>query len=175
MDINVEITSNDFTAFNKYYYLKKGLKPRLIIYLIVIIVLPVVINLGEPFDILGFVITMLFTAMIFGLLYFGLGYLSLNLVGKLPSSNGAILGKRKFIISDTGLIEESDSNTNIQKWNSIKSIEQNNEFIFVFIDKIAAYIIPKRYFNNIEHVNLFVENMKTRISGPVQSDINLSK
>ncbi len=164
MEINVEITSKDFTSFNKYYYLKKGLKHRLIIYLITVIGLPIIVNYGEPFDLITFIITMLFTAIIFGLLFFGLGYLSLNLVGKLPSKNGAILGKRKFTISEAGLIEESDSNTNIQKWNSVKSIEQNNEFIFVFIDKIAAYIIPKRYFSNEEHVNLFVENMKLKIN-----------
>lgn len=164
MEITVEITSKDFTNFNKYYYLKKGFKPRLIIYLIMIIVLPIIMNLGEPFDLITFVISMLFTAIIFGLIYFGFGYLSLNLVGKIPSSNGAILGKRKFIISDGGFIEESDSNTNTQKWNSIKSIELNDEYVFVFIDKIAAYIIPKRYFIDKVHENSFVENMKARIS-----------
>ena len=162
MEINVEVSRKDYSNFNKYYFFHKGIKTRLIIYFITILVLPIIINIGSDFNFIVFLISMFITAVIFGVLYFGLGYLSMSFSGKLPSANGSILGKRKFTITNEGLIEESDSNTNIQKWNSIKSIEQNNELIIVFIDKIAAYVIPKRFFTDNEQMNLFIENMKIK-------------
>ena len=163
MEINVDVSRKDFSNFNKYYFFHKGIKTRLIIYFIMIIIIPIIMNIGTNFNFIVVLINFLGTAVIFGVVFFGLGYLSMNFAGKLPSANGAILGKRKFTIADEGLIEESDSNTNIQKWNSIKSIEQNNQLIIVFIDKIAAYVIPKRFFNDNEQMNLFIENMKIKI------------
>ena len=164
MEINVEITRKDFIGFNKYYYLKKGLKKRLMIYLIVIIVLPLIMSIGRTFDLFDILIDMVMTAFIFGLIYFGLGYLSINLTGKLPSSNGSIIGKRKYIITNNGFVEESENNTNIQNWNSIKSIEQNREMIFIFVDKIAAYIIPKRYFKSQERVDEFIQKLNSEMN-----------
>lgn len=38
------------------------------------------------------------------------------------------------------------SNEDYIKWSGVRSVEQDKEYIFVFVDSIMAYIIPKRSF-----------------------------
>ena len=49
MEINIDLTRDDYADFNKYYFLKKGLKKRIYIVIIVAFGLPLVINSGRPF------------------------------------------------------------------------------------------------------------------------------
>ena len=164
MEIQVEITRRDYSNFALFYYYKKGIKKRLIIVLIAAFIIPLVMNIGKPFDLSFFLLQVCIAGIVFGTIYLGLGYIAVLQTGKLPSEKGSVLGKKTFTITDEGLLEESDSNTNLQKWKSILSVESNKKAIFIFVDKIAAYVIPKRHFENDTEAEKFLSLLKHKTS-----------
>ena len=163
MEINIDLTRDDYADFNKYWFLKKGLKKRIYLVIIVAFGLPLVINSGRPFEIMTYLSTVVIAGLVFGLIYLGGLTLAMKRTKKLPSDNGSILGKKKFIITDEGLIEESESNKNLQKWKGIKSVESNDNSVFIFVDNIAAYIIPKRFFKDVTEQHSFIKTIDDRI------------
>ena len=163
MEINIDLTRDDYADFNKYWFLKKELKKRIYLLIIVAFFLPLVINGGRPFDLMTYLITVIIAGLVFGLIYFGGMTLAMKRIKKLPSDNGSILGIKKFMITDEGLIEESESNKNLQKWKSIKSVETNKNSVFIFVDKIAAYIIPKRFFKDETEQQNFIKTIEERM------------
>jgi len=166
MEITIDLTREDYADFNKYWFLKKGLKKRIYVVIIFAFGLPFFANSEQPFEMMFYLLSVLFYGMMFGILYLGGLYLMIYRTKKLPSDNGSILGKKKYTITDEGLIEESENNVNIQKWNGIKSIEMNNTSIFIFVDNIAAYMIPKRFFNSVNDQENFVKLIKEKINKP---------
>jgi len=163
MEIQIDVNRKDYINFNKYYY-KKGLKRRLIIVLIVVIGLPIFMNIGKPFELHELLINMIITTIVFSSVFLGIGYISIRRTGRLPSDKGSILGKKTITVTDEGLISESENSKTIQKWSGIRSIEQNDDMIFIFVDKIAAYIIPKRFFNDQIHIDSFLKKLDEKIN-----------
>lgn len=163
MEINIDLTRDDYADFNKYFYLKKGLKKRIYIVIIVAFGLPLVINGGRPFDFMTYIINVIIVGLVFGFIYIGGMTLAMKRTKEMPSENGSILGKKMFIVTDEGLIEESASNKNLQKWKGIKSIEANDNSVFIFVDNIAAYIIPKRFFRDEVEQNNFIKTINEKI------------
>jgi hypothetical protein len=166
MEITIDLTREDYADFNKYWFLKKGLKKRIYVVIIFAFGLPFFANSEQPFELITYLLSVLIYGIMFGLLYLGGLYSMMNRTKKLPSDTGSILGKKKFTITDEGLIEESENNVNIQKWNGIKSIEMNKRSIFIFVDSIAAYMIPKRFFNSVNDQEHFVKLIKEKINKP---------
>lgn len=163
MEIEIEIVREDYADFNRYYYLKKGFLKRIYIILVSAFIISAVIY-REPEFHLGFYLTkVVLSGLIFGLIYIGGLYLGLSFTKLLPAAKGGILGKKRFTITEEGLVEDSHVNRNIQRWHGIKSIELNDNAIFVFVDNIAAYIIPKRYFKNERAMEAFVGLMRQKI------------
>ncbi|NOZ47469.1 MAG: YcxB family protein [Chlorobi bacterium] len=163
MEINIKLTRKDYINFNKYYYLKKAIKKRIIVVIIMAFGLPLIMNIGSSFYLFNYLYNVLLAGIIFGVIYLLLGYLLMNRTGKLPSDNGSILGERRFIITDEGLIEESNTHRSIQDWKGVKSIEENHNYLFIFVDNIAAYILPKRYFRTKEKYTEFVNEINKKM------------
>lgn len=163
MEINIDLTRDDYADYNKYYLFKKRLKRQIYLVIIVAFVIPLLIKTGRPFDLLNYLITVIFSGIIFGVLYFGAMSLTMIWIKKLPSDKGSILGNKKFTITDEGLLEETETNKNLQKWKGIKSIETNDNSVFIFVDNIAAYIIPKRFFKDETEQENFIKTMEEKI------------
>ncbi len=157
------MTRNDFADFNKYWFLKRGLKKRIYLVIIVAFGLPFVVNLGRPFEIVTYLMTVVLTGLLFGLIYLGGMMIAVNRTKNLPSDNGSVLGKKKFMITDEGLIEESENNRNLQKWKGIKGVETNDNSVFIVVDNIAAYIIPKRFFRDSEEQRNFINAIEEKM------------
>ncbi|MCK4920280.1 MAG: hypothetical protein KAS71_04490 [Bacteroidales bacterium] len=51
--------------------------------------------------------------------------IALKRTRNLPSGDGSILGNKTFIVSEDGLLEESESN--LQQWKGIKFAETNDK------------------------------------------------
>jgi hypothetical protein len=90
MEIKYQLTRKDYTAFNKYYFLKKGLKRRKKIILIAIVAIIIIVNFDKPFDLLSLIISIMVTLLLFPPLFLGLSYISILLSGNLPSDKGSI-------------------------------------------------------------------------------------
>ena len=163
MEIEVEVTRKDFANFNRYWYFKKKLKSRAWPILIFAFGLPLILNKNVEFNLAGYLGTVLVIGVLFGTLFLGIMWLTLGFTGSVPDKGGSILGLKKFSISEDAFIEDSESNRNEQRWKSIKSIEENKNAVFVFVDNIAAYIIPKRGFKDEEEQNEFLRLMNLNI------------
>jgi hypothetical protein len=164
MEINIDLTRADFADFNKYYFFKRGLKKRIYLFFIMAFVLPLLMHSDGPFDLMTYVISVIIVGPLFALIYLGGMTISIFLTKRLASENSPILGKRKFIITDEGLTEESENSRNLQKWKGIKSIETNKNSIFIFVDNLAAYVIPKRFFKDQAEQQLFIEIIKNKLN-----------
>jgi hypothetical protein len=165
MELIVELTRKDFANFNRYWYFKKKLKQRMIFIIIFALVISVFENGGHRFDFFVYLFTVVSILVLFGVSFFALMWLMLTFSGNLPSENGSVLGKKKFILSEDGFVEESENSKSSQKWKSIKAVEENGNAIFVFVDNIAAYIVPKRFFKDeieqSEFINYIKNNMES--------------
>lgn len=166
MEINVNITRQDYIDFNVFYHFNKRIKEKLLMILGLSIGLPFIMNLifQEPFYLHDFLYEVLKLAIIFSILLIIFVYISIFVYSKLPSKTGVFLGPKKYTITEEGFIEDSEINHNILKWNGIKSIDQNKNFIYVFIEFNAAQIIPKRYFKDSQEINEFIQNIDNKLS-----------
>lgn len=157
MEINIDLTREDYADFNKFWFIKKGLKKRVYTVIIAAFGLPLLVDNEIPFTVVTYLISVIVFGLIFGLIYLGGTAITIKRTSKLPSGNGSILGKKKYTITEDGFIEESENSKNIQKWEGIKSVETNRNSVFLFVDNIAAYIIPKRFFSDEEEMNNFIK------------------
>jgi len=163
MEIEIEIVREDYADFNRYFYLKKGFLKRIYIILVTAFVISALIYRKPEFDMGLYLRLVVLSGLIFGLIYIGGMYLGLSFTKRLPADKGGILGKKRFTITKEALVEDSETHRNIQRWQGIKSIELNDNAIFVFVDNIAAYIIPKRYFKNDRELETFVGLMRQKV------------
>ena len=163
MEIQIDLTRADFADFNKYFFFKRKLKSILVSVIIIPILITLYVTWNDYFDLFKFCICYVIALLFFGIIYFGLLMLTLKITGKLPSDKGSILGKRKYTITDEGLLEESEINNNLRKWSGIKTVEANKNSVFIIVDTIAAYVIPKRFFKDLDEMNLFVQSVTEKI------------
>ena len=163
MELEFSINRKDYSNFNKYYYFKKSIRKRLIVVLIAAIAMPFITMYGEPFELLVYLKLFLFVFLFFGSIYFGLGYIRIMTSGNIPKSGLSILGDKKLITNEEGISVESELyNANI-KWNGILSVEENSNYLYLFVDSVSAIIIPKRYFRDLQHYNEFLTEIQTNI------------
>ncbi len=85
--------------------------------------------------------------VIAGLLgYWLFSYLSKQIIMRLPSKNAGVCGEHTLEIDDSGIRETSPVTEMSAAWRDIYSIEQDKRFIYVYVDTIFAFVIPKRSF-----------------------------
>ncbi|MBI9055469.1 MAG: YcxB family protein [Bacteroidales bacterium] len=81
----------------------------------------------------------------------------------MPDKNGEILGEKTYLLLEDGLKQVSESGESFIKWIGIKSLEENENYLFVFVDKIAAYVIPKKFFADTSELNEFISIVNSKI------------
>lgn len=165
MKIEVNVTPKDYGEFNKHYLKNKLFNKRFLLGITLwVFFLTFLASFGNEFSFINFSKNLLITSFIFFASYFIIILLTAKLTEYLPSKNGSIIGKRVFICTEEYFIEESQVNLNQQKWSSILSIEETNNTFLIYIDKVAAYIIPKRDFKDDEQQVAFIDFVKSKIN-----------
>jgi len=162
MEIEIDITRNDYAHFNKYYFLHKKLKRTLFLIFVSSLVFPFLVSEGS-FNVSLYLRDAGFFAAFFILFYTIIILLTFKWIGRLPSKNGIILGKKIIRLTEEGLVEESENSTTLHKWKAIKSLESDKKYLFIFIDSIAAHIIPKRSFQNTAEEEAFTKEIASRL------------
>lgn len=165
MEINIEITRSDFANFYKFIYFKKGIKMRIKLVIIIALVYPIILmiikDVSFEFDV--YIELALIMALFFALLLaFGM-LINMKLMKKAPDKNGSILGKKKFTITEEGLVEETESIVNLLKWRGIKEVKTNKNYIFILVDSYSAHIIPKRFFRDLDEEMLFLKTIEEKV------------
>lgn len=75
------------------------------------------------------------------------------------NENQAFLRKKQVTIDENGFRESSDISEGYVKWQGVDRIERTNGLMFVFVDKMSAFVIPIRSFETPEQANQFYESM----------------
>ena len=168
MEKTIELKRKDYADYNIYVYFKK-MRSRLVITVLGFALLfSFILADYSPFNIGNFSLTFILCLLGFGVVYPLLMMILLQFMRFIPSKGGSILGKRTFKISNEGLIEISNSNTNVQKWASVKSVESNHNAVYIFVDNVMAYILPNRYFKNQEEQTSFIKAIEEKINTDIE-------
>ncbi len=163
METITEISRKDFLEFNKYVLIKTRIKRHVIIALFFVLLWVVTLNLNSPFDWVVILIEIVVFSLAWAGLIFLLYQLNLYRIKKIPDKNGAILGNKKYIILEEGFREITDTSDTTIKWPGIKKIVETDGYFYVFVDKMAAFIIPKRSFVDVNEQSQFFQQIESRI------------
>lgn len=162
MKIDIELTRKDYLEFNKRFILKKRFRNSILIAASFIILWLLIRNF-DTLNIIKIGVELLIFAAIWIVAIIITHKIQIEKIKKLPSKDGSILGIRTIIIEQDGLREVAPSNESFVKWDGIKKMVDMEDYIYIFVDNIAAYVIPTRYFNNHNEKELFIMKLKEKI------------
>ena len=160
--MNTEITREDFLQFNKHFFYKNKFKRTFIIASIFIILWVFILHTGKPFDLFEIVLDLITFYLGWSLLILILTQIGLQKIKKMPDKDGNILGVKTYLLEEKGFKETTETSETLTNWSGIKEIQESQDYYYVFVDKIAAYIIPKRSFLNKNEEEEFIQTLKEK-------------
>jgi hypothetical protein len=86
--------------------------------------------------------------------------------GMVPLDHGALLAPRRLWIDDAGVGEESAHHRHFSAWAGIVAVHETDAHVFLMVDRLAGYILPKRAFTSAEALAEFTSTSRQRASGP---------
>ena len=154
MELEFEITRKDYIEFNKFFFIKYGLKKTIFIgFIILFFPLNLIIR-----DVLknGVIRTEnIILLLILPSLYSFFIYLRIKRTGKIPDENGVILGQKKIQIKESKIFfnnKNVEGNLDIK---SVKKFGENTMYFFLFFEANSGFIFPKRAFKTKEEIDEF--------------------
>ncbi|TCZ79273.1 YcxB family protein [Paenibacillus albiflavus] len=164
MKITLDITKEDYWKFNKYTLLKMP-KYRTKTYFS-LIVSPLFIVI-----LLNFIVHNWAYAIVAGLISGVLAniYVIFSMkrkIMKLVDNSPGIIGEHIVEVNASGLHGSTSVNNSQYLWDGVQELRQNQEYIYIYVNNIQGFIIPKRSFSNKAEENEFIravmENWKNR-------------
>lgn len=91
-------------------------------------------------------------AILTGLIIFGFFFAFFKRLGSLqkntlPREDGLILGNESLEFTESGVSMDKDGFKSFVNWRKVISLEESTNCFYIFVDTVAAYIIPKRSFD----------------------------
>ncbi|MBX9850957.1 MAG: hypothetical protein K2X86_04280 [Cytophagaceae bacterium] len=126
LELEIEITREDYAGFTMYFYYQKNLKKRIVFWTAPAFIIPLIATF-KNFDIYSYLILTLVCGSIFAIFFIFSYILIYFWAKKIPLKNGFILGKRKINITDEFYIETSDKGKGEFIWNAFRSVEENKK------------------------------------------------
>lgn len=153
MKITYDTTKEDYWNFNKYVMFKNP-KMRISIFSsIFLFILIVFIGIFIYTDSLIYsIVTTILATLIFVIIT---QKSTKRRIINLVENEDGILGEHTIEINKDELKEYTKNNSSSWNWNGIKSIEDNEDYIFIFINNLLGHVIPKRGFNSQEECKKF--------------------
>lgn len=84
-------------------------------------------------------------------------------------NNESLFAERKLTITEGGIAEESPGEMSSISWGKVVSVEEAEEYIYIYISPVEAHIIPKRVFKDEAEQKAFMAEIR---SYQVKNDIN---
>lgn len=78
-------------------------------------------------------------------------------------SNKNLFNRRLLTITDKGIRQISSSDESFISWENIVSIDESNNYIYIYHSSVSANIIPKRVFEDEEEEKLFLNEIYKHI------------
>ncbi len=83
-------------------------------------------------------------------------------VRRLPREDGATLGEHTLEVGEEGFHVEGRSGRSFVKWTAVVEVRETREHVFLFVDRMLAYVVPKRAFASTAECASFVDHAKAR-------------
>lgn len=82
----------------------------------------------------------------------------------LEQTNGKeeLIGSCRLILTDDGIVEESNARTNTTSWGDLIRLVETEEYVFVFNTEVSAYVIPKEKFESGEYERRYIEMLSNK-------------
>jgi len=85
-------------------------------------------------------------------------------VRRLPRDDGATLGRHELEVGEDGLHVEGRSGRAFVRWSAIVELRETDEHVFLYVDRMLAYVVPKRAFGDGAELERFLGLARARIS-----------
>ncbi len=79
-----------------------------------------------------------------------------------PAPDGIVLGKRLVTLNEAGIKEVSSRHETLVHWLAVRGVDVTSQHAFVMVDRNAAFILPKRDFNQAKIFEEFVAEVRKR-------------
>jgi hypothetical protein len=157
MKVKVNINRKDFWKANKYAML--NLPVLRVVFILLLLVIPVYafITFNSQRDTSGLSLGgVLILSLLWGLFFFFVIYVFGKMFIMLyPINKPGVFGEHIIEINEDGVRETTSVNETTLTWDGVYVVKQNKAYIFIFINNMAAHIIPKRSFDSIAEAEKF--------------------
>ncbi len=169
MQVTFDLTPDDFWHFSIYYrHHKYPIRPLLMYALFAMISLVFLAGSWVAVEV------WLTRGLLQWTLLVCLPILLFFIVRFLPPTKGRVVKKvRRFANQKPGLLcehtidispewlsEKTSVNETKVAWTTLKSIEEDSAYLFLFVDKLVAHIIPKRAFSSPHEADMFLNTAR---------------
>ncbi len=83
-------------------------------------------------------------------------------IRRLPRDDGATLGEHTLEVGEEGFHVEGRSGRSFVKWSAVVEVRETSNHVFLFVDRMLAYVVPKRAFPSGAECASFVDHAKAR-------------
>jgi hypothetical protein len=88
-----------------------------------------------------------------------------SITDNMVSDRGVILGEQTYIIEDEGIRKDTEFTEMLTRWETVRTIEEDENCLYIYVDNAAAYILPKRYFDSPIEKRDFLREVEERMEG----------
>jgi len=182
MELKVNINREDYLHYTRHILLKKGMDWKLFSFLFVItgtilVTIPIISSYFTSEDIVISLSDLGGKLAIFSALFYILHIAYRNRVidssEYIPHEKGCHLGEYKISILDEGFKRSSDIHEQMTNWRAIKSVEKDNNSIYLLLDQVTGHIVPKRSFDTEEAYKAFYDTVLGKVEQAKRASTNL--
>lgn len=81
-----------------------------------------------------------------------------------PNEGGIIIGDKTIELTEEGIHEINPLGNCFYKWEAVESVENNYGDVYIFVDKLAALIIPSYAFNSQSDKEAIISTLNCKMS-----------
>ena len=85
-----------------------------------------------------------------------------------PAADGIIIGPRDTSIDDDGVMEQATNHRVFTAWPGVHSVDETDDHVFVMVDRVAGYMVPKRAFRDSSEAAAFMAFARARAKAETQ-------
>ena len=79
-----------------------------------------------------------------------------------PIANGSIIGEHEYTLTDNEIVDHKGNHKSSSTYDSILIIKETDNNLFIFIDKVAAYIINKKRISSESSIDEITNYIKEK-------------
>lgn len=172
VNVNVKMDEKDIYQYGKYSFYKRPITILVFaINIIVLLIMLAIIILGNNFDVLP--IFFLWVGLLLVIIFFTLPKSLKNSASRSVSSSDFKNEERQYTISNNGVSVVEEEEASITQWENIYRVVETKYNFQIYVDKIQAYLIPKRCFNGeTEKINTLKSILRSNLP---KDKVNINK